>query len=81
MTKSMTKAEAVKLADETFDRILGNPNDGNARIIAARRGNTAPKFNPKRMMERADTEAAEHVKQARKALKRFGKPSLDRFNP
>jgi hypothetical protein len=81
MTKKtdMTQEEALKQAKETFDRILGNPNDGNARIIAARRGNNSRKFKPADMIKRANTSAAKHVEQARKVVKDLGKPSLDRF--
>lgn len=77
--KMLTEAEAAKLANDTFDRILGNPQDGNARIIAARRANTARKFKSKDMVKRANTSAGAHVSQARKALKRLGPPSLERF--
>ena len=81
MTKKteMTQEEALQQAKNTFDRILGNPDDGNARIIAARRRNKAPRFKPADMIKRANTSAAKHVEQARKVVKNLGKPSLDRF--
>jgi hypothetical protein len=74
----MTKKEVQKRAAETFKRVLENPADPNARIIAARRGNSADLFKPDDLIARADNAPA-RVRQAQEALEKF-EPALDRFN-
>jgi len=80
MTKrtKLTDRQISKLADDTFERILTDEKDGNARVIAARRGNTAPKFKANDMKKRANSASA-HVKGAQRALKRNAPPTLERF--
>ncbi len=74
----MTEKEVLKRASATFKRVLKNPADPNARIIAARRGNKSDVFDPKDLIERSKN-APERVRQAQEALADF-EPALERFN-
>jgi hypothetical protein len=74
----LTLAEAQQIANGTYDRVFGTPEDGEARVIGARRANNAKTHDPSKMLERAKA-AGRHVKQAREVMGQFGSPDLDRF--
>ena len=73
----MNRKELLRRAGSTFDTALSDPKNPNAKVIGARRGNTATPFNAREMIKRADNAAArlDHADAAANELE----PDLDRF--
>jgi hypothetical protein len=73
----MTRKEVLKRAGATFDKVLKNPSDPNAKVIGARRGNNSSAFDAKKMIPRADN-AGKRLDHAQAAASQL-EPDLDRF--
>ncbi|MDR3500695.1 MAG: hypothetical protein P4L72_15885 [Parvibaculum sp.] len=70
--------DALKRADKIFEQVMTDPKDPNARIISARRDNTAKPFNAEDMIKRAKN-ASKRVRHAEEAIALI-EPALNRFS-
>lgn len=64
----MSKEAVLRRADDTFKHMQTHPNDPNALIIAAKRGNEPDMFRPDDLIERADLYTEERVNDALRVL-------------